>query len=52
VYKWLHRHFPHFIDCQPIPVAELLEEGGFRIEARDELSIWGLPVSAVVARPD
>lgn len=51
IYRWMHHHFPHFVDCQPIELEALLEAGGFTIEAADELSIWGLPVSVVRALP-
>ena len=44
VYQWLHRHFPHFIDCQPIDVRGVLEQSGFRLSESADLSIWGLPV--------
>lgn len=49
VYVWLHRHFPHFIDCQPIPVAAHVADAGFRIDSRRELSIWSLAVVALTA---
>lgn len=48
-YKWFHRHFPHIVDCQPIPVVSVLEASGFRVDKREEMSIWGLPVAVVVA---
>ena len=49
VYQWLHRHFPHFVDCRPINVIEVLEHAGFRTTRTDMMSIWGLPVASVVA---
>lgn len=49
LYKWLHRHFPHIADCRPIPVIDLVAASGFRIERRVGMSIWSLPVAAVVA---
>lgn len=50
LYRWLHRHFPHFVDCQPIDAAGWLEGSGFAIQTERELSIWGLPVAVLVAR--
>jgi len=44
IYQWLHRHFPHFIDCQPIEARRFLEDAGFRLTEATDLSIWGLPV--------
>jgi len=44
LYQWLHRHFPHFIDCQPIAAKRFLEDAGFRLTETADLSIWGLPV--------
>jgi len=49
LYRWLHRHFPHFVDCQPIDVRGHLAAAGFAVQATRELSIWGLPVLAAVA---
>jgi demethylmenaquinone methyltransferase/2-methoxy-6-polyprenyl-1,4-benzoquinol methylase len=51
LYKFLHRHFPHVLDCRPIAVPRFLERAGFEVVASDGLSIWGLPVLAVAARP-
>ena len=54
-YVWLHRHFPHFIDCQPIDIRGHLARGGFRVARIEERTLWGLPVAAVLgelARPN
>lgn len=51
-YRWFHRHFPHVVDCQPIPVSALVEAAGFRVTERLGLSIWTLPVAVVVALRD
>jgi demethylmenaquinone methyltransferase/2-methoxy-6-polyprenyl-1,4-benzoquinol methylase len=48
-YVWMHRHFPHIVDCRPIALAELLSAGGFRILKQIDLNVWSLPVAAVVA---
>jgi len=50
LYQWLHRHFPHFIDCQPIEVRRHLEDAGFRLTDTADMSIWGLPVFVGVGR--
>lgn len=48
IYAWLHRHFPHFVDCRPIDVRRHMEGAGFRITDAIHMTIWGLPVAAVV----
>jgi ubiquinone/menaquinone biosynthesis C-methylase UbiE len=48
-YIWMHRHFPHIVDCRPIDPAALLTTAGFRIVKQIDLSIWSMPVAAVVA---
>ena len=48
IYKWLHGHFPHFIDCRPINVIGLLENGGFHMTDAQRMSVWGLSVVCVV----
>jgi ubiquinone/menaquinone biosynthesis C-methylase UbiE len=48
LYKWLHRHFPHFIDCQPIKVNQWLDRAGFTITGAQPMVIWGLSVVCVV----
>ena len=49
IYIWLHRHFPHFVDCRPIAAETLIREAGFQVQQALEMSIWSLPVVAVVA---
>jgi len=50
VYIWMHRHFPHIVDCRPIELANLLRTAGFDIVKQIDLEIWTMPVAAVVAR--
>lgn len=47
-YIWLHRHFPHIVDCRPIDAAGLVAGAGFQIVRRTDLEIWTMPVAAVV----
>ena len=47
-YKWMHRHFPHIVDCQPIDAARFVEEAGFRVVRRADMTIWTMPVVALV----
>jgi demethylmenaquinone methyltransferase/2-methoxy-6-polyprenyl-1,4-benzoquinol methylase len=49
-YVWMHRHFPHIVDCRPIDVSGVIRDAGFEITSEERLSIWSLPVSVVVAR--
>lgn len=50
-YRWLHRHFPHIVDCQPIDVLAELSRAGFRDLEEQRIDIWGLAVAIVRARP-
>ena len=50
LYVWMHRHFPHFVDCRPIPVVEHLAQANFQVERLEKQSIWGLPVAIALAR--
>jgi len=49
IYTWMHRHFPHIVDCRPIDVEQRLAEAGFTIQRIERLEIWGLPVVACLA---
>ena len=46
---WMHEHFPHIVDCQPIDVVSLINEAGLSIQQKVELAIWTMPVRCVVA---
>jgi demethylmenaquinone methyltransferase/2-methoxy-6-polyprenyl-1,4-benzoquinol methylase len=48
-YVWMHRHFPHIVDCRPIDLAGLLTAAGFRVTRQTNLEIWSMPVAVVVA---
>lgn len=48
-YVWMHRHFPHIVDCRPIDVAAVLSAAGFRVVKTIPLEIWTMPVTAAVA---
>ena len=48
-YVWMHEHFPHIVDCQPIDVVGLINEAGLSIQQKVELAIWTMPVRCVVA---
>lgn len=50
IYKWMHEKFPSVVDCHPISVGKLIEEGSrFQITDRVLLSMWRLPVEIVIA---
>ena len=48
-YVWMHEHFPHIVDCQPIDVVGLVKKAGLTIQQKVELAIWTMPVRCVVA---
>lgn len=47
-YVWMHRHFPHLVDCRPIDTEHVVSAAGFRIEAVQDREIWTMPVRVVV----
>ena len=49
-YVWMHRHFPHLVDCRPIDAPGLVATAGFRIAQSQELEIWTMPVAVVVGQ--
>ena len=48
LYAWLHRRWPHFIDCKPIDVVGVLQAAHFQAHAAHVTAIWGLPVVAAI----
>lgn len=49
LYTWLHRHFPGYLDCRPIPLEQVIQAAGFETISRERISLWGLPVVIVAA---
>jgi demethylmenaquinone methyltransferase/2-methoxy-6-polyprenyl-1,4-benzoquinol methylase len=47
-YIWMHRHFPHLVDCQPIDSTAFMKAAGFTIAQEIDLGIWTMPVRAVI----
>lgn len=50
VYVWMHRHFPHLVDCRPIDTQDVVSAAGFQIASVKELEIWTMPVRVVVGQ--
>ncbi|MCA9184808.1 MAG: methyltransferase domain-containing protein [Pirellulaceae bacterium] len=48
-YLWMHTHFPHIVDCQPIPLEKLVGDAGFAVAQRERMSLFTMPVAIVVA---
>ncbi len=51
-YRWMHRHFPHIVDCRPINSAHFLTKAGFAVRDEDRVYMWTMPVDIVVAAPN
>ncbi|MFO0798881.1 MAG: methyltransferase domain-containing protein [Gemmataceae bacterium] len=49
-YVWMHRHFPHLVDCQPIDTDGLVAAAGFTVATVADREIWTMPVRVVTAR--
>jgi ubiquinone/menaquinone biosynthesis C-methylase UbiE len=47
-YVWMHRHFPHLVDCRPIETGAVVSAAGFKIVNTIDMEIWTMPVTAVV----
>lgn len=50
IYKWMHQHFPHIVDCQPINAPKYATEAGLTVLKTEPISIWTLEVQAMVAQ--
>lgn len=48
-YVWMHRHFPHIVDCRPIDAVGELRMAGFHIVQETRMDIWTMPVAAALA---
>lgn len=46
LYKWVHRHWPLFVDCKPIDVVGALRAAHFDVASTRSTTIWSLPVMA------
>jgi ubiquinone/menaquinone biosynthesis C-methylase UbiE len=49
VYEWGHQQLPRLLDCRPIHLSSILARAGFQATTTQRMSLWGLPVDAVVA---
>jgi len=49
LYERLHTRYPKWVDCRPIPVQSIVSEAIFRISLAQEATMWGLPVSILLA---
>jgi ubiquinone/menaquinone biosynthesis C-methylase UbiE len=50
LYEWGHEKMPTLLDCRPIYVPKAVGEAGFEVIEKIEMSMWGLPVDAVLAK--
>lgn len=50
-YIWMHQHFPHIVDCRPIPLETLIQAHGFELSTQERLDLFSMPVAVVVATP-
>lgn len=48
LYVWLHRHWPHVVDCRPIDVGGVLQAARFQTTIIVTATIWSLPVVAAI----
>ncbi|MEZ5117838.1 MAG: methyltransferase domain-containing protein [Candidatus Nanopelagicales bacterium] len=51
LYAWAHDRFPSFVDCRPIDASGWLSRNGFTVVEQRPLTMWGLAVDLVLARP-
>lgn len=51
LYEWLHASYPVSFDCRPIYAKRSADESGLVVAEEQEGSLWGLPVSIVLANP-
>ena len=49
IYERLHNRYPRLLDCRPIPVIQLIQQGHFTVNQTRKTSMWGLPVIVLQA---
>lgn len=49
-YVWMHTHFPHIVDCQPIALEELVQKAGFELAKQERISLFTMPVALIVGK--
>ncbi len=49
-YKWMHQHFPHIVDCQPIAAEQFVTDAGYELATAERLDLFTMPVAALVAK--
>ena len=49
LYESLHTRYPWLLDCRPIPILSLISDAGYEVIQTKESSMWGLPVSILLA---
>ena len=49
-YVWMHTHFPHIVDCQPIPLETMLRDAGFTLAKHERMDLFTMPVAIAVAK--
>jgi demethylmenaquinone methyltransferase/2-methoxy-6-polyprenyl-1,4-benzoquinol methylase len=47
IFEWIHKHFPHYLDCRPIYVRRAIEHAGFKIKRALKKHMW-IPVEIVL----
>ncbi|MCA8996159.1 MAG: methyltransferase domain-containing protein [Planctomycetaceae bacterium] len=47
-YIWMHSHFPHIVDCRPIPLEKLMRQAGFQLSSLERIDLFTMPVAIVV----
>jgi ubiquinone/menaquinone biosynthesis C-methylase UbiE len=50
LYEWFHEKLPNYVDCRPIYAGESIRAAQFIIEKQQVTSMWGLPVSLLLAK--
>lgn len=48
-YVWMHTHFPHIVDCQPIALEDFVKKAGFQLDKQERIDLFTMPVAIVVA---
>lgn len=50
LYECAHEKIPKVVDCRPIYADQALAEAGFQVTQRNEMRMWGLPISVALAK--